>query len=163
MMLPIDLNPNRRVELAKPSYHLEMGRLRSAARVAWYVYSLLSIFFIAVIIVDLLLIWGLGFSNGVIIYVNKQGEGFSEQLQILSVVPWIAVTAIRTLEDAVKLEKPKVRLTKEEWTVFKEWLAQTQAVRRSQERMRSETDGPPSAPQTEPEKLEEKKDHVGAA
>ena len=115
-----------------------MGKLRSMGRAAWYVYSLLCIFFIGVIVVDLLLIWGLGFQHGIILYVNNFGEGFSEQLEFLSMVPWIVVTAIRTVEDAARFEKPKIRLTKEEWAVFRQWLSQTQAARENRERRASD-------------------------
>lgn len=100
-----------------------MPKLRSVARAIWYGYSLLCVLFLGVIVADLLLIWRVGFQAGVLIYVNKLGEGYIEQIQIMSVVPWIAVTAVKTVQDAISLEKPKTRLTREEWAAFREWHA----------------------------------------
>jgi len=89
----------------------------------WYFYSLLSILFIGVILADFLLVWGVGFSDGVTIYVNSFGEGFQEQLELLSVVPWITITFFRTVEDAARPSQKKVKLTADELALFRKWVA----------------------------------------
>jgi hypothetical protein len=101
----------------------EGNRLRALARMFWYFYSILCILFIGVIIADLLLVWGVGFSHGVTLYVNNFGEGFEEQLELLSVIPWITITFFRTVEDAARPGRKKLSLTKEELALFRKWVA----------------------------------------
>jgi hypothetical protein len=101
-----------------------LGKALDVARFVWYVYSVLCVLFIGVILADLLLVWGVGFSDGVTLYVNKLGEGFQEQIELLSTVPWIVVTFFRTVEDAVRPGMMRVRMTSEEWASFKKWLVE---------------------------------------
>jgi hypothetical protein len=104
----------------------------------WYFYSILCILFIAILVVDLLLIWGVGFSGGVTIYVNNFGEGFGEQLEFLSLVPWITITLLRTMEDAAQPSKKKIRLTTTEWAAFKKWLVESRGSPDSSKRAAQE-------------------------
>jgi hypothetical protein len=88
----------------------------------WYFYSVMSILFIGVLIADLLLIWGVGYTQGVLVYVNQGGEGFQEQLEFLSVVPWVTITFFRTFEDALQPSTKNVRMTADEWKAFRQWF-----------------------------------------
>jgi len=106
-----------------------MSKLAEIGRMIWFFYSLLCIVFIGVIVADLLLIWGVGITNGVTLYVNNFGEGFQEQLELLSLIPWITVTFIRTFEDAAQPSKKRVRLTAQEWAAFKKWLVDVRGQR----------------------------------
>ena len=103
---------------------MEGGRLNAAARLVWDVYSLVCVLFIAVIIVNLLLVWGIGYADGVTLYVNNLGEGVQEQLEILSLVPWVTVTFFRTIEDTARPGRKHVRVTAEERSALRKWLAE---------------------------------------
>jgi len=98
--------------------------LTAAGRLVWDFYSVLSILFIGVIIADLLLVWGVGFTNGVTLYVNRFGEGLQEQVELLSVIPWITVTFFRTVEDAARPSRKRVSLTADELALFRRWVAE---------------------------------------
>jgi len=99
-----------------------LGSLYAIARALWYFYSVLCVLFVGVLVADFLLVWGIGFSRGVTLYVNHFGEGLQEQLELLSLVPWITVTFIRTVEDAIQPTRKRIKLTAEEWVAFRKWL-----------------------------------------
>jgi len=114
-----------------------MAKAVVIARMLWLFYSLLCVLFVGVLIADLLLVWAIGAPNGVTLYVNRFGEGFQEQLQLLSLVPWITVTFIRTLEDAAQPNRKNMKLTVQEWAAFKKWITGVREPRSAESKKRN--------------------------
>ena len=73
------------------------SKLRKAAEVFWLYYSAVSGLFLIGVVIDLLYIWYVAYSNGVILYVNKFGEGLEEMVIIVSVLPWLVIVLGRTM------------------------------------------------------------------
>ena len=79
--------------------------------------------FLIGLIVDMLYIWSVAYSNGVEIYVNKFGEANIEIVIFISVLPWLVLTLGRTL---AHVEPTRGR----RWRAAENWKAE-QAQRMS--------------------------------
>jgi hypothetical protein len=99
------------------------SKLRRAAGVIWLYYSAVSCLFLIGLVIDLLYVWSAAYAQGVTIYVNNAGEGNTEMIIFLSLLPWLAVTLGRTL---THIEPSRGR----RWLAAENWKAeQTQGMR----------------------------------
>lgn len=83
----------------------------------WLYYSAVSCLFLIGLIIDLLYIWSTAYANGVTIYVNNFGEGNTEMIIFVSLLPWLTVTLGRTL---TRIEPSRGR----RWLAAENWKAE---------------------------------------
>ncbi len=74
-----------------------MSRLRGIGRIVWTYYSALSAIFLVGLLVDLIYIWSVAFSQGATVYVNNYGEGQAEIIIFIVTIPWLIIQLGKSL------------------------------------------------------------------
>ena len=74
----------------------------------------MSALFLIGLLIDLIYVWSVGYSDGVVVYVNKFGEGNVETLIFASTIPWLAITLGRDL-GRVRPSQGRRWFAAEEW------------------------------------------------